>query len=131
MKKVILFLLLIVVVITAQAREPYGDYVCRYIVESGRYYSINNPIKITHYGIQVKNTNAGTKTWRANYQGPIRLTNRGGSERFHNFYLTNQHVEFSISDRPCAKYNGKNYYIIIFDGQLQLAEARYQNIITR
>lgn len=54
MKKVILFLLLIVVVITAQAREPYGDYVCRYIVESGRYYSINNPIKITHYGIQVK-----------------------------------------------------------------------------
>lgn len=125
MKKILLIFMLLIGVVAAQAREPYGDYICRYIVEGGRYHLINNPIKITHYGIQVKNTNAGTKTSQANYQGPIRLTNRGGSERFHNFYLTNQHVEFSISDRPCANYNGKNYYIINFDGQWQLAEARY------
>ena len=115
--------MLLLGVVMAEAREPYGDYVCRYIVENGRYHEIYNPIKITHYGIQVKNTNAGTKIWQANYQGPIRLTNRGGSERFHNFYLTNQRVEFSISDRPCASYNGKKYYIINFDGQWQLAEA--------
>ena len=123
MKKAIMFLMLLLGVVTAEAGEPYGDYVCRYIVENGRYHEIYNPIKITHYGIQVKNTNAGTKIWKANYQGPIRLTNRGGSERFHNFYLTNQRVEFSISDRPCASYNGKKYYIINFDGQRQLAEA--------
>ena len=123
MKKVIMILMLLLGVVTAEAREPYGDYVCRYIVENGRYHVIYNPIKITHYGIQVKNTNAGTKIWKANYQGPIRLTNRGGSERFHNFYLTNQRVEFSISARPCASYHGKKYYIINFDGQWQLAEA--------
>lgn len=123
MKKVIMILMLLLGVVMAEAMEPYGDYVCRYIVEKGRYQKIYNPIKITHYGIQVKNTNAGTKIWQAIYQGPIRLTNRGGSERFHNFYLTNQRVEFSISDRPCASHNGKKYYIINFDGQWQLAEA--------
>ena len=74
MKKVIMILMLLLGVVTADAREPYGDYVCRYIVEKGRYHKIYNPIKITHYGIQVKNTNAGTKIWQANYQGPIRLT---------------------------------------------------------
>ena len=123
MKKVFMILMLLLGVVTAEAREPYGDYVCRYIVENGRYHVIYNPVKITHYGIQVKNTNAGTKTWQAIYQGPIRLTNRGGSEIFHNFYLINQRVEFSISDRPCASFNGKKYYIINFDGQWQLAEA--------
>ena len=79
-------------------------------------------------GIRVENTNAGVKTWEAKYQGPIRITNKGGSERFHNFYLTNQYVEFNISDRKCAHYNDKWYYIIIFDGQVQLAEPRENNI---
>jgi hypothetical protein len=124
MKKLISLLLVILVSISAFAREPYGDYIARYIVtdNGNTYHAIYNPIKITHAGIQVKNTNAGTKTWAATYQGPIRLTNRGGSERFHNFYLTNQHVEFSISDRPLVPYNGKTYYLINFDGQWQLAE---------
>lgn len=110
-----------------QAREPYGDYIARYIVTKDAYYPIYNPLKITHVGIRVENTNAGTKTWIAKYQGPIRLTNTGGSERFHNFYLTNQYVEFNISDRKCAYYNGKWYYVIIFDGQIQLAEDRNNN----
>ena len=61
--------MLLVGVVTAEAREPYGDYVCRYIVENGRYYAIYNPNWIILYGIQVKNTNAGTKIWQANYQG--------------------------------------------------------------
>lgn len=129
MKKLILLVFALMMVVgVAKAREPYGDYVCRYIVtyQNGtcQYYSINNPIKITHQGIQVKNTNAGTKIWATKYQGPIRLTSSGGSERFHNFYLTNQHVEFDISDRPFYTYNGKTYYMIIFDGQVQLAESR-------
>ena len=110
-----------------QAREPYGDYICRFIVTGNpvTYHKIYNPIKITHQGIQVKNTNSGTKIWYAKYQGPIRLSNKGGSERFHNFYLTNQHAEFSISDKPIVTYQGKNFYMIIFDGQVQLAESLY------
>lgn len=80
-------------------------------------------MKITHQGIRVKNTNTGEKTWAAIYQGPIRLSNNSGSERFHNFYLTKQHVEFNVSDRPIVPYNGKRYYMIIFDGQIQLAES--------
>lgn len=127
MRKYLLCLLFSLFVVVANAREPYGDYICRYIVtntNSGKeYHPIYNPIKITHQGIQVKNTKQGTKIWEAKYQGPIRLTNTGGSERFHNFYLTNQHVEFNISDRPIVTYQGKNYYLIIFDGQLQLAES--------
>jgi hypothetical protein len=111
------------------AKRPFGRYVSRFIVEknNGRmvYHSIYNPVTITSSGIEVKNTNKGTKTWAAKYQGPIRLTNTGGSERFHNFYLTNQHVEFNISDRPIHQYQGKSYYVIIFDGQIQLAEAVY------
>lgn len=115
--------------ISVNAREPYGDYICRYIVTDvngyKKYHPVYNPLKVTHYGLQVKNTNAGTKTWKATYQGTISLTNSAGSERFHNFYLVNQHVEFDISDRPVATYKGKTYYVIIFDGQWQLAEAVY------
>lgn len=126
MKKIILLTAILLVAAASQAREPYGDYVCRYIYNNyaGNMQSTNNPIKITHYGIQAKNTNAGTKTWEANYQGPIRLTWRNGeNHRFHNFYLVNQRVEFSISDEPFVKYNGRKYYVINFDGQWQLAEA--------
>ena len=128
MKKLVLFIMLLLGVAVAQAREPYGDYVCRFIYNSqtGNLQSSYNPLKITHYVIQAKNTNAGTKTWEAKYQGPIRLTWRNGeNHRFHNFYLVNQHVEFSISDDPFITYNGKRYYVINFDGQWQLAEASY------
>lgn len=128
MKKILPLLLLFLGVFYMEAREPYGDYVCKYVFNpySGNLESSYNPIKITHYGIQAKNTNAGTKTWEAKYQGPIRLTWRNGeSHRFHNFYLTNQHVEFSISDEPFITYNGRKYYVINFDGQWQMAEATY------
>lgn len=120
--------MLLLGVVSAQAREPYGDYVCQYIFNpyTGNLQSSNNPIKITHYGIQVKNTNAGTKTWETKYQGPIRLTwSNGESHRFHNFYLVNQRVEFSISDEPFITHNGRKYYAINFDGQWQLAQATY------
>ena len=128
-RNIVMWLLFMIVINTIQAREPYGDYIVRYIVmDATDYYPVYNPIKITHMGIRVENTNAGVKTWEAKYQGPIRITNKGGSERFHNFYLTNQYVEFNISDRKCAHYNDKWYYIIIFDGQVQLAEPRENNI---
>lgn len=126
MKKLILLLIVCLSTIVVNAREPYGDYICRYIYNkySGGLQTTYNPIKITHYVIQAKNTNAGTKTWEAKYQGPIRLTWRNGeSHRFHNFYLVNQRVEFSISDEPFITYNGKRYYVINFDGQWQMAEA--------
>ena len=128
MKMPVLFIMLLIGVAVAQAREPYGDYVCRYVYnnQTGNLQSSYNPLKITRYGLQVKNTDAGTKTWEAKYQGPIRLTWRNGeSHRFHNFYLVNQRVEFSISDDPFITYNGKRYYVINFDGQWQLAEAIY------
>ena len=125
MKRNIIIWLFFMIAIAVQAREPYGDYIVRYIVtDANTYHSTYNPLKITHAGIRVENTNVGVKTWKAKYQGPIRLTNKGGSERFHNFYLTNQYVEFNISDRMCASYGGKQYYIIIFDGQVQLAEPK-------
>lgn len=128
MKKLVLFIMLLFGVVAVQAREPYGDYICQYIFNphTGNFQSSNNPIKITHYGIQVKNTNAGTKTWETKYQGPIRLTwSNGESHRFHNFYLVNQRVEFSISDEPFITHNGRKYYVINFDGQWQLACAIY------
>ena len=53
------------------AREPYGDYISRYIVTEGyNYHPIYNPLKITHVGIRVENTNAGVKVWEATYQIP-------------------------------------------------------------
>lgn len=111
------------------SKRSFGRYISRYIVEKNNgkmvFRSIYNPLTITSSVIEVKNTNKGTKTWAVKYQGPIRLTNSGGSERFHNFYLTNHHVEFNISDRPIHQYQGKSYYVIIFDGQIQLAEAVY------
>ena len=125
MKRIIILYFSLLIAIIVQAREPYGDYIVRYIVtDATTYHPIYNPLKITHTGIRVENTNAGVKVWEATYQGPIRLTNKGGSERFHNFYLTNQHVEFNISDRRFWPYKGKLYYMIIFDGQVQLAEPR-------
>lgn len=128
MKQNIVIYLFLLISVAIDAREPYGDYIVRYIVtDSNSYHPIYNPLKITRTGIRVENTNAGVKIWEAKYQGPIRLTNKGGSERFHNFYLKNQHVEFNISDRNCAQYKGRWYYIIIFDGQVQLAEPIGQN----
>lgn len=128
MKKLALLTIMLIAAISSFAREPYGDYIARYIVvmDNGRptYHPIYNPIKITHYGIQVKNTNAGTKTWEAKYQGPVRLYFQSGRQVVtHNFYLTNQRVEFNITDQPVEKYNGKIYHVINFDGQYQLAEA--------
>lgn len=128
MKKIILLLLVIIASISVYAREPYGDYIARYIVtmDNGRptYHAIYNPIKITHQGIQVKNTNAGTKTWATHYNGPVRLYFQSGRQVVtHNFTLTNQRVEFSISDQAIERYNGKYYHVINFDGQYQLAEA--------
>lgn len=131
MNRIFLSLLLFAIFLPMTAREPFGDYICRYIVtynyqtRAKEYHSIYNPIKITHQGIRVKNTQQGEKTWYAKYQGTTILTNTGGSERFHNFYLTNQKVEFSISDRKLVQYKGKLYYMILFDGQVQLAEAMY------
>lgn len=127
MKKILLFFVLLIGAVSALAREPYGDYVCRYIFNpnTGGLQSSYNTIKITHYGIQAKNTNAGAKTWQANYQGPLKLTwSNGESHRFHNFYLTKQHVEFSISDEPFITHQSRKFYAINFDGQWQLAEAR-------
>lgn len=128
MKKIMLLFLIIAAAISTYAREPYGDYIARYIVtmENGRptYHSIYNPIKITHQGIQVKNTNAGTKIWATHYNGPVRLFFQSGRQVVtHNFTLTNQRVEFSISDQAIEQYNGKFYHVINFDGQYQLAEA--------
>ena len=132
MKKLImLFCLFACFVANVYAREPYGDYICRYIVtynsqtNETEYHQIYNPIKITHMGIRAENTNKGTKTWLADYRGTNWVTVSGNSEKFHNFYLTKQYVEFSISDRKFLYYNGKFYYIIILDGQMQLAEPRY------
>lgn len=128
MKKIILLLVALVVSISCFAREPYGDYVARYIVVVNNgtptYHTIYNPIKITHQGIQVKNTNSGTKTWSATYQGPVRLHFQSGRQVVtHSFYLTNQRVEFNITDQAIERYNGKYYHVINFDGQYQLAEA--------
>ena len=128
MKKLILTLIIAITAIATNAREPYGDYIVRYIVDvqNQQYIPTYNPLKITHQGLQVKNTNAGTKTWAAHYQGRIRNAYASGAQRVvHNFYLTNQHVEFEISDQPLVKKDGKSYYIINFDGQYQLAEARF------
>ncbi len=114
---------------TTNSKKYFGKYIIRYIVEKKngkiQYQPIYNPLSISSDVIEVRNTNKGTKTWAIKYQGPIRLTNSGGSERFHNFYLTRHHAEFNISDRPIHYYQGKNYYIIIFDGQVQLAESSY------
>lgn len=129
MKKfIILFVITLMGITSVFAREPYGDYVARYIVtvENGKpaYHPIYNPIKITHQGIQVKNTNVGTKTWATHYNGPVRLFFQSGRQVVtHNFTLINQHVELSISDQAIERYNGKYYHVINFDGQYQLAEA--------
>ena len=131
MRKLFIIIITIIGCLSIHAREPFGDYICRYIVtydsktNARTYHPIYNPLKITHQGIRVKNTQQGTKIWAAKYQGPIRLISSAETERFHNFYLTNQKVEFSISDRQFVPYNGKQYYMIIFDGQVQLAEPVY------
>lgn len=128
MRRITFIFLLLLTSFTCLARDPFGDFICRYIVTNpNTYYQVYNPIKITHQGIQVKNTKQGTKTWEAKYQGVIRITNNGGSYRFHNFYLLNQHVEFSISEDAFMPYNGKKYHVIIFDGQVQLAEPNVVN----
>ncbi len=131
MKKFITFFTLALLCVTSiLARESYGDYIARYIVtmDNGQpiYYSIYNPVKITHQDIQVKNTNVGIKMWSTHYNGSVRLFFQGGHQIVtHNFTLTNQYVEFSISDQAIEQYNGKYYHVVNFDGQHQLAEAVY------
>lgn len=112
--------------ITSGTGNPNHSYVSRYIVENSgsqpTYHSIYNPITISSGSLYVKNTNAGDKRWDIRYLGSSN-TNLGGSyQSFHNFYLTNKGVNFNISDKPFYSYGGRKYYVIVFDGQMQLAE---------
>ena len=117
MKRIFILIAFAFYIFSVYAREPYGDYIVRYIVtDATTYKPIYNPLKITHMGIRVENTNAGVKTWEAEYRGVVDIH----GETFHKFYLTNQYVEFNISDRRFLNYQGKKYYAIIFDGQLQI-----------
>ena len=127
MKKVLFILIAITTTILIQAREPYGEYIARYIVTNtgNTVYPIYNPLKITHTGIQAKNTNAGTKVWMTTYQGTFSYIYKGQKIKMHNFYFTKQNIEFSISDCSIVSYNGKQYYLINFDSQWQLAEVLY------
>lgn len=121
MKRIFILIAFTLYIFSVYAREPYGDYIVRYIVaDVTTYKPTYNPLKITHMGIRVENTNAGVKTWEAEYRGVVDIL----GETFHKFYLTNQYVEFNISDRRFISYQGKKYYAIIFDGQLQIAEPR-------
>ena len=121
MKRILILITFTLYLFSVYAQEPYGDYIVRYIVtDETTYRPIYNPLKITHMGIRVENTNAGVKTWETEYRGVVDIH----GETFHKFYLTNQYVEFNISKRRFLGYQGKKYYAIIFDGQLQLAEPR-------
>lgn len=113
------------------AQSPYGHYICRYILtkDNNKVYchNIYNPLTISHYGIRVENTNAGVKTWKIEYKGAsYKSCEIMGSNKylFHLLYLTNQFVNFWISDEPIFPLNRKSYFVINFDGQIQLAERR-------
>ena len=121
MKRILILITFTLYLFFVYAQVPYGDYIVRYIVaDATTYHSVYNPLKITHMGIRVENTNAGVKTWETEYRGVVDIH----GETFHRFYLTNQYVEFNISARRFLNYQGKKYYAIIFDGQLQMAEPR-------
>lgn len=112
----------------AKAEKPYGHYIVKYIVTKDnniiQYHNIFNPLTITHSGISVKNTNTGDKYWQTTYQGWSDKKIGKTYEIFYKFYLPNQYVVFWISDRPFFRYNNTNYYVIRFDGQIQLATKR-------
>ncbi len=123
-----LLICLFACIFEANAQTPYGHYISRYIVirENGgiHYQPIYNPFNISHYGIRVENTNAGVKTWAAEYEGPYNKRIGRKEYLFHKLYLTNQFVFFCISDKPIFRLNNKFYHVVKFDGQVQLAEPR-------
>ncbi len=72
MKKLVLFFMLLIGVAVAQAREPYGDYVCRYVFnnQTGNLHSSYNPLKITHYGLQVNTRMQERRRGKRNIKAP-------------------------------------------------------------
>lgn len=127
MKQLLIFLLC-VCTLYVKAEKPYGHYIAKYIITKDynnfNYHPIYNPLTISHTGILVRNTNAGDKCWKTEYLGPYNKKLGRTIEVFHKFYLTNQYVYFFISDRPFFRYKNTYFYVIRFDGQIQLATVR-------
>lgn len=126
--KHLLISLLFTCALCVKAENPYGHYIVKYILTKDyntvTYHPIYNPLTISHSGICVRNTNMGDKYWKTIYKGDISKKTGNTYQIFYKFYLSNQYVYFFISDMPFFRYKNTNYYVIRFDGQIQLATKR-------
>ena len=127
MKRFILILLALMSLVILQARNPVGYYYVKYVVYNNNGKTDLSKSERTLYlekdKLTVLNTPQGRKNWELEYLGLVNLS-RYNNFAFHKYYLINKNVYFYVSDeRMIEGYNRHVYYLIEFDGQVQLADT--------
>lgn len=128
MKQVLstLFFLAFICVSPILARNPVGYYKVKYVAYNNNGKTdvavSERTLRVDETRLTVLNTPQGLKYWEVNYQGKVNLS-RFNNFTFHKYYLVNKHVYCYISDdRVIEGKDGRIYYLIEFDGQVQLAD---------
>ena len=111
----------------AEARSPYKSYNIHAISyeEGGNtyFYPASFEVVLSQNKITVYGTTNGSKTFTTQYQGTTTLK-KWGSKTFHKFYFVYKNIYLYVSDEKIMRYPDKNsnkYYIIILDGEIQIA----------
>ncbi len=126
MRRIIVLFAITMCFVIANARNPIGYYNVKYIAyNNGGKTDLavsKRTIYVDKHKITALNTPQGKKYWEVNYLGTVNMS-KYGNFSFHKFYLTNKGVYFYVSDeKMITGKDGRLYYLIEFDGQVQLAD---------
>ncbi len=127
MKKIVMLIFVLAMcIVSTNARNPVGYYYVKYIAYNNNGKTDLAVSKRTVYveknKITAFNTLQGKKYWEVKYLGMVNMS-KYGNFSFHKFYLKNKGMYFYVSDeRMITGKDGRLYYMIEFDGQVQLAD---------
>ena len=114
-------------IFVAEARSPYKSYnIHATSYEEGGntyFYPASFQVDLTQNKVTVYGTTSGTKTFTIQYQGTTTLK-KWGTKKFHKFYFVYKNIYMYVSDEKIIRYPDKKsnlYYIIILDGEIQIA----------
>lgn len=122
MKKRTLFTSIILLFTSLAFSQTNRSYNVKFLMtSSGDLIATNFILKVS--GNEILYTKNGvTKNWDVKYEGEVTQNEQQGvSFKYYNYLLSQQNKNLYISTYKSIKHNGVFYYVLIIDGQKQLA----------